>query len=231
MPKACKISLLAVAALLLAVAPTALADTSMVLTGVGSGNVLDGAYVGPYTATVGGVANTPVICDDYEDDSYIPESWSAYASTFPGLSNVKFTGSSETQNYEVAVYLALELLAAPANSLQAGELQYALWGVFDPSAITDLTAYNSTYGNAAEADLVYAENHYSSLTPAQLAEITIYTADTSDPITCGTGACASTPPQEFIVVRTPEPGTILLLGIGLTGLFLLKRRQKLASAI
>jgi hypothetical protein len=231
MTKACGISLLAVVALFLAVAPAAFADSTMVLTGVGSGNVLDGAYIGPYIATVGGVANTPVICDDYSDESYIPESWTAYTSGFPSLSKVDFKSGSMTQNYEEAAYLALELLAAPPNSLQAGEIQYALWGVFDSNAISDLTAYNATDGAAAAAYLTDAETHYSKLTAAQLAEFTFYTPNTNDPITCGGAACASTPPQEFIVVDAPEPGTILLLCTGLTGLFLLKRRQKLASPI
>lgn len=33
-------------------------------------NVLNGVYVGAYTATINGVS-TPVICDDFSDDSYI----------------------------------------------------------------------------------------------------------------------------------------------------------------
>lgn len=44
------------------------ADATMKLTGAGAGKVLDGIYTSPYTGTVGGVASTPVICDDFADD-------------------------------------------------------------------------------------------------------------------------------------------------------------------
>jgi hypothetical protein len=211
----------------LAVAPSAFADASMTLTGAGS-NVLDNIYMGPYTATINGVS-TPVICDDFSDESFLPESWTAYTSTFPGLTNVMFTGANETQNYEEAAYLGLELLAAPPNSLQAGEIQFALWNVFDPNAIPTLTSYNAADGAAALLYFEGAETGYSSLTPAQLAEFTFYTPNTNDSITCGGSACASTPPQEFMTVNTPEPSTMLLLGIGVCGLFLVKRRKLLPS--
>lgn len=221
--------LLVAAAAVLCLAPAAFADTaSMTLTGAGS-NVLDGVYIGPYTATIDGVS-TPVICDDFAAESYIPESWTANVSTFSSLSNVKFTSGTVTQNYEEAAYLALELLAAPKNSLQAGEIQFALWGLFDPSALTVLSAYNAAYGAAAQAYLTDAQNNYSTLTAAQLAQITIYTPNTNYAITCGSGPCRTTPPQEFIVVRTPEPTTLLLLGLGLGSLFFLKRREHLSSS-
>src|SRR5208282_720370 len=205
---------------------------SMTLTGAGS-NVLAGVYVGPYTATINGTS-TPVICDDFSDESYLPESWTANISTFPGLASVQFTGSPELQNYDEVAYLAFELLAAPVNSLQAGEIQYALWDVFDPSAIWYLSGSNAAAGTAAQTYLTGAQNNYSTLTSAQLAEITIYTPNTNDPITCNGRPCPSAPPQEFITVtpsntpatRTPEPATTLLLGMGLVGLFLLSRRNQ-----
>jgi PEP-CTERM motif len=220
---------LTVVSLLFLAAP-AFADTAnMYLSGAGS-NVLDGVYVGPYTATINGVS-TPVICDDFGDESYIGESWTANTSTFPSLSNVKFTSAPETQKYEEAAYLALELLAAPVNSLQAGELQFALWGVFTPSAITDLTGYNAADGAAAQSYLTGAEANYSTLTSAQLAEFTFYTPNTNDPITCGDGRCAKTPPQEFLAVKTPEPSALLLLSFGLACLFLLSRKQRLLLSL
>lgn len=211
-------------------APPAFADTaSMNLTGAGS-NVLNGVFIGPYTATINGVS-TQVICDDYYDESFIGESWTANTSTFPSLTNAKFTSASETQNYEEAAYLALKLLAAPVNSLEAGEIQYALWGVFDPSAITSLTNYNHADGVAASWYLTDAETNYSTLTPSQLSEFTFYTPDSNDPITCGNKPCASGPPQEFIAVNTPEPSAILLLAFGLTFVFLLTRKRRFALSL
>jgi hypothetical protein len=230
MTRACKIILLTLLALLFSITRASADGTSsMVLTSAGS-NVLDGVYVGPYVATVGGVANTPVICDDYEDESYVPESWTAYVSTFPNLADVKFTSPSEQQDYDEVAYLALELLAAPPNSLKAGEIQYALWGVFDPNAITALTAYSATDGAAAGAYLLGAEKNYSTLTPTQLAEFTFYTPDPNDPLTCNGKSCPKTPPQEFLVVNTPEPASFVLVAIGVACVLCLKRRSICPSA-
>ncbi len=236
MTKAWKFLVYIAVAILLSFAPAAFAGTaSMTLTGAGS-NVLAGVYVGPYTATINGTS-TPVICDDFGDESYLPESWTANISTFPGLTSVKYTGASETKQYDEVAYLAFELLAAPGNSLKAGEIQYALWDVFDPSAISYLNGSNAAAATAAQTYLTGAQNNYSTLTSAQLAEITIYTPNTRDSITCNGNPCPSTPPQEFITVTTsngpngpptptPEPGTTLLLGLGVTGLFLLSRRNQ-----
>src|ERR1700691_2444139 len=105
MTHVCRIFLLFLALSLLCIAPSAFADTaSMDLTGAGS-NVMDGVYIGPYTATINGVS-TPVICDDFADESYIGEAWTANISTFAdSLANVKFTAAPETANYEEASYL------------------------------------------------------------------------------------------------------------------------------
>lgn len=225
MTKNLRILLVVGAVSVLGLAPAVLADTAtMTLTGAGN-NALNGVLIGPYTATINGTS-TPVICDDYGDESYIPESWTANVSSFSNLSKTNNPG--QTILYDEVAYLTLELLSAPKNSLQAAEIQYALWDVFDPQAFTDLKNFSVTDYNAANAYLTDAQNNYSSLTSAQLAAFIFYTPNTNYAITCGSGACASTPPQEF-VVYTPEPSTLLLFGLGLASLVLLKRRQKLPS--
>jgi len=50
----------------LCLAVVAVAQTPVTLTSAG-GSVYDGIYVSPYYATVNGVANTPVVCDDFGD--------------------------------------------------------------------------------------------------------------------------------------------------------------------
>jgi hypothetical protein len=225
MTKTFRVLLIASAVAVLGLAPSVFADTaSMTLTGAGS-NVLNGVYIGPYTASINGTS-TPVICDDYADESFIPESWTANVSSLSNLTSTNHPGQSTL--YDEVAYLTLELLGAPKNSLQAAEIQYAIWDVFDPQAFADLKNFNLADYNAANAYLTDAQNNYSSLTPAQLAGFVVYTPNTKYAITCGSGPCASTPPQEFIVY-TPEPSTILLFGLGLAGLFLLKRREKLPN--
>ena len=208
MMKACKVSLLAALALLFSAAPAALADTAtLTLTSAGS-NVADGVYVGPYTATIAGTpGSVQVICDDYTHDSYVGETWTANVSSFPGLSNVRFTGGSETQNYDEVAYLANLLLnLGGTDNAQADALQFAIWDIFDPSAIATSTCFGINAYDCVNYWLNQAgtQTYYAG----EFSNILIYTPQT-------TGN-----PQEFIV-RTPEPGTLLLLIMGLVGLFLL----------
>jgi len=204
-----KVSLLAVAALFLATAPAALADTAtLTLTSAGS-NVADGVYVGPYTATIAGTpGSVQVICDDYSHDSYVGETWTANISSFPSLSSVRFTSGSETQNYDEVAYLANNLFnLGGTDNAQADALQFAIWDIFDPSAIATSTCFGANSDDCVSYWLTAAgeQKYYAG----EFSNILIYTPQT-------TGN-----PQEFIV-RTPEPGTLVLLFLGLAGLLLLK---------
>lgn len=225
-PKIWKCLPLAVAALL-CLAPCALADSTanMVLTGAGS-TVLGNVYIGPYTATINGVS-TLVICDDFSHASFLNESWVANISTFPSLSKVTFANGQPNQGmlYDEVAWLSLQLLN-PANASQAGEIQYALWNVFDPGssgAIAYLGGFSAT--DASIAMGWYTAAQTQTYTPGEFSNVLIYTPNGTPP-TCSGGPCPSAPPQEFIVVTTPEPASALLLGFGLAGLFLLKRRKQ-----
>src|SRR5271167_2890295 len=94
---------------LLCLAPCAFADSNnLTLTGAGN-NVMGGVYVGPYYATVNGVANTPVICDDFGDDSVVGHSWNYTPNNFSTL--VSALWGNQTQNYEAAAWLTLQMLS------------------------------------------------------------------------------------------------------------------------
>lgn len=209
-------------------ASSAAADTaSMTLTGVGSNGAQDGIYIGPYVATINGVS-TPVICDDFADDSYINESWTANVTTPSNLAGTKWGGLSNASTlYDEAAWLTLQLLGT-SNKSTAAAIQYAIWDLFDPTDVkswlsTDPTFYSTVLSWVATAGSA------QPLSAAQLADFLIYTPNTSYPITCNGGTCANTPPQEFIVY-TPEPSTLLLLGVGLGALCFLKRRERGLSA-
>ena len=83
---------LAVAAVALSIAPCAFGQgqVNINLTGAGN-NVMDGVYVGPYTATVNG-SSTQIICDDFSDESYVGESWTANVTTLSNLNGTKWGG-------------------------------------------------------------------------------------------------------------------------------------------
>lgn len=226
-------------AALLSLAPCAFGDStaSMELTGVGTNGSFDGIYIGPYTATING-APMPVICDDFGDESYVPESWTAYATNVPNLTangNVLKWGDTSTILYDELAYLATEL-ASPPTGANVDALQYAIWQLADPSGVESYlqgtlstTAYNAFEGSAATPGSVLyyiaqAENptNYDS---SNWANVSIYSFDQCT--TTAASPCSSTnPPQEFIVVNTPEPATVLLLVLGLGALLLWKRRQR-----
>ncbi|HXX43430.1 MAG TPA: PEP-CTERM sorting domain-containing protein [Candidatus Acidoferrales bacterium] len=209
-----KVSLLAVFALLLAFVPSASADT-IELTGVGNNGSYDGIYVGPYLATVDGVQNTPVICDDFSHESSLWQPWSANLSTAPTFANVRFA----TGNYEDVAYLANLLFGVGGNNAEADALQFAIWYINDPKDVTNfLGASNPFLTDSTDIDgvMYWVDQAETYATPASLSNIEILTP------------CSGGDPQEFIV-RTPEPSTVLLLALGLCGLFLLKRRKNLLS--
>lgn len=227
---------LAIAAVAAFFAPNAFADntTSMVLTSAGS-NVYDGAvFVGPYDATIGTSADTPVICDDYKDDTYVPESWTAYVTNEPNAgttSNPLKYGNNQTLYNEMS-YLATQLMANQNNSSVADAIQFAIWdlGVIDltGSGITDLPLPGgSTCSTFSATNTACWMNQAAGFASTSFSNVTIYSFDACT--TTVSSPCSSTnPPQEFLVV-TPEPATILLMGMGMGALFLLKRRSRNAG--
>src|ERR1700733_12553481 len=96
------------------------------------GESLAGVYTSPYIGNVNGGATIPVICDDFSDNSYLPESCSAYETTLstvitstpPSLSYLKWNGANsqgsvdgsagwdltQAEAYTVAATLTLEIL-------------------------------------------------------------------------------------------------------------------------
>lgn len=205
---------------------------TMTLTSAGN-NVMDGVYVDPYYATVNGV-QTWVICDDYADDSYLNESWTANIYNYSNLGNTRnttkwnLTATQQTQDYDEAAYLTAGLLKAfeSNNTIAVGEITFALWGVFDSAAITSLTAWNSSYGAAAQNYLTQAKKQ--TYTTGEFSNVLVYSPNMSDPITCSGGPCPTKPPQEFLVVQTPEAPALVVLAFDLLALvtvaFLLRRR-------
>jgi len=186
----------------------AIAGTPLTLTGAGSSIGLDGIYISPYTATVNGVANTPVICDDFADDVYIGESWNASVGTV-GSSTTGLFGAENTRGYGEVAWLSEQLFINPSN---AGAISYAIWSVFEQSAVqswllsppyNDTTTYNAVFGAngwLAKAQIAVPNDAAS----ANFSNVSVYTPSPS----CPAGSCGQA--QEFLVVNkvtTPEAAT------------------------
>jgi hypothetical protein len=203
---------------------SASADTvSMTFTSAGS-NILDNSYVGPYTGTINGVT-TLLVCDDYADNVYQGENWTANVTSLAS-SNLSATKWGNATGYGEAAWLTQQMFSGNYNSTQIGELQYALWDVFDPQAFTDLA--NDGYSTQLTAANTYlSDSEKADLSSINFSNFTVYTP-TSAPPSCGGSPCESSPPQEFITYTTPEApmpviflADLLLLG---TAVMMLRRR-------
>jgi len=182
------------------------------------GNVLGGVYVAPYFATIDGGTPVPVICDDYADESWVgPPSWEANVTDVASLAGevtasttVLFDKSSATkqqQDYAEAAYLAEQLMnpatTCPKVADCVGDIQYAIWQLFDPTdnpfgQLSGNNLYNANYWlkEAANAGQVSSYSNVFVYSPVG-----------------GIG-----PPQEFLYVdapSVPEASTPIQLGADL----------------
>ena len=197
-------------AMLLLVAPFAFGQGSV---GINMNNggpyVMNGVYVGAYNATVNG-QSSKIICDDFSDDTYLNESWTANVTSFSNLGSSKtpmWTSQNNSSTlYADAAWLATQMLA-PANQSNnvQGYLAYALWSLFNPNALKGLSSTQLGGVN------YWLSMIPAGLTPSQYANFFIYTPDLTKSITCGGGNCPTAPPQEFLgFVSAPEGGAALL---------------------
>jgi len=224
---------LAVAAVALCFAPCALGQgtVNINLTSAGN-NVMDGVYVGPYSATVNGTP-TQIICDDFSDESYVGESWTANVTTLSNLNGTKWGGmANASQLYDEAAWLATQMLCATYsnNATQVGYLAYALWAVFQPTAVENWLGANSAAWLAVQAWLNSAAGQ--QFTKNEFANFFLYTPNMGFPITCNGQSCANTPPQEFFgFLPAPDGGStlmyLLLVTLACAGAIWLRSRRQL----
>ena len=203
------VRLLAFAVAALALVPFAHADgtANMVFTGVNGAN--DGMYyVSPYTGTANG-QTVVLFCDDIKNEVYIGETWVANVtnlgtalSTTGGFSNTRYGGVSGSPvysfagvAYQEAAWLTTQFASHPSDLVS---LQYALWDIMNPGS--------EPVTGAVQNWLTLAAGNYSSINPY---DFSIYTNN---------GKLALTGQVQEFIVRTPEPGSLVLLVCGILAL-------------
>ena len=150
--------LLGIAGASTAAAQCAPSTNNFCLSGVGNGNSLDGIYVSPYQAVINGVP-TYVICDDFEDDVQVLESWTASSGTV-GSSTVGLFGPENSAGYAQVAWLSEQLIwnLPTLTSYQQDLLSYSIWAVFDPgTATTGVQGWLNSHGGILTWDAVSAE--------------------------------------------------------------------------
>jgi hypothetical protein len=205
---------------------------------------MDGIYVGAYNATLN---NTPanIICDDFEDEVYQNESWTASVTQANTITNsttglkwstggdLAYWGVSNSNiqlGYDAMLYLAQQVLPISLqngqNAQTIGYYSYAIWAIFDPSAVYSYLKQN-------DSNFVYTWGQVEALvqtalgktyTPNEFAGWEVLTPQ------CGGGSsvCNDGPPQEFLIF-VPEGGSalmyLLLAGVSCIGAFLFRSRS------
>lgn len=241
------------AAMFLAACPLFAAPPTVTfnLTSVGSGANLGGVYTSPYGGNINGGPTIPVICDDFADDSYVPETWTAYVNSLSDIltgsaSNLKWaagwngTGSAATPTfslsqadaYATAAILAIDILTS--TGLTQEEYSYAMWELFDPTTAAAALPVADQSTVAGFIQTAVSEATGGNLS-AYLngATVTIYSYDTG--AMCGAQLnqpCAHIPPQEFVSVSMAEPPSPTMLGFDLLavgGLIFISRRRSTRS--
>jgi len=205
-------------AVMLMIVPMAHADATpvtMVFTGVNGAN--DGHYyVSPYFGSMNG-QTVVLFCIDIINAVDFGQTWQAnvtsldsgnLANTRYGNSGISPVAANAPVLYAEAAWLTTQFASHPSDYVS---LQYALWDLMNPGSAS------TSYGNVQNW-LNLAAANYGSINPSQFAVIT-----NVGPLTL-IGQV-----QEFIIVRTPEPGSLVLLLCGLFALALLTSRGRIAQ--
>jgi hypothetical protein len=170
------------------------------------GQVQNQTYTYPYYLTMNNGPQIPMICDDFLHQSNVGDTWQANLTNL-GTDNLSKTRFNNLTGYEQAGFLLMQI--SDSNQKEWGNINFAIWKVFDPELSMGATP-RGTLG----PDYWYRLAKTTNLSNIDFSEVEILTP---------TAKHSNSGDQEFLFL-TPEPGTLLLIGGGLIGLFAQRKR-------
>jgi hypothetical protein len=169
-------------------------------------------YVGyPFYVSMNGSSTyTPLLCDAFDNEMAVGQTWTATASPFlQGIAHSMF-GSSMILDYKAAGLIFKSMLAGHISSTTA---QWAIWGLFSTNAANSSYFTKNSFGAVDSTYLGLAGTASNSA----FNGLILYTPNNASP---GVG------PQEFIgYSAVPEPSGLMLMGTGLLGMAGALRRK------
>jgi hypothetical protein len=180
---------------------------SLVLVNTAAANSVNMKYLGIHNEKFifsinGSSHHTALMCDSFDNNIHVGESWTATVSPFlSGIAHSMF-GPSMTLDYKAAGLIYKSMLA---GTLDITHAQWAVWGLFSTNA---QNTKQFQYLGGAAIDAAYLAMAQTAPNGAYNG-LLLYT-----PV----GAKAGSGPQEFIGYNcktVPEPGSLTLLGTGM----------------
>jgi hypothetical protein len=223
----CLVQAMLLVVIMCATAAYSHADTvNLTLVNVSPGYNDGSFYTYPYNFSINGSAVlTPMLCDDFVDDVFIGETWTATVShldtivangqMIPVAGSLAF-GQTKLKAYLEAAYL-YDKLYESLDATSSVNINHAIWALFSA------TSYNAASAALfAEADTNTSESDLSTF-----SDIVFFTPVegtqtlNGQPVTSGPHDGR---PQEFIG-KVPEVSSLALLGFGLLGVVGLAYRK------